>query len=71
MLGSGAILFSDTVPNERGSHYLSTARSGSDQPQMVASGLKGGHIMYLYIHIFLHASFTDAVVDNTVFTAQR
>jgi len=27
--------------------------------------------MYLYIHIFMHASFSDAVVDNTVFTAQQ
>jgi len=66
------MLFSDTVPNERGSHYLPTARAGSDQLQMMAAaGLKGGNIMYLYIHIFMHASFTDTVVDNTVFTAQR
>ena len=71
MFGSGPMLFSDTVPNEKGSRYLSTARVGSDQLQMVAAGLKGEHITYLYIHIFMHASFTEAVVDNTVFTAQR
>ena len=55
MLGSGAMLFSDTVPTERGSHDLSKVRSGSDQLQMVADGLKGGThsvFMYLYIHTF-------------------
>jgi hypothetical protein len=65
------MLFSDTVPTERGSHDLSKARPGSDQLQMVAAGLKGGHILYLRIYTFMHASFTVTVADNTAFTLER
>ena len=54
MLGSGAMLFSDTVPTEKGSHVLSTARSISDQMQMVAAGLKGG-THYVFIYSYIHA----------------